>query len=374
VIVRGREGLAEAEELWRRVAWAGEQAEYEHFTAALADAEPLALFVLDGGEPAAAAAGRLRPRRLDTAIGYVRLFAPTVRALELVAGGVVARDDEAARALAGEAWSALRGSAADALLVPALPVDSPAFRALVALGGPLERQRFIPTWTRRTLVLPETFDAFLASRSRKTRSGIRYDAKKLEYALGDVGVAVHRDASQLDRLVADLESVARSTYQRALGAGFADTPEQRELLRVDLEHGWARVYVLSHAGRAIAYWLCSTHRRTITTRSTGYRADYARHRPGIYLLMRVIADACEDPSLDVLDFGPGRSDYKRHFSSDGYDERNIVVYAPHLRPRAINVARTAALGAGAGARRALDATGLTVRLKTAWRARLRGGT
>jgi CelD/BcsL family acetyltransferase involved in cellulose biosynthesis len=90
--------------------------------------------------------------------------------------------------------------------------------------------------------------------------------------------------------------------------------------------------------------------------------------------MRVIADACEDPSLDVLDFGPGRSDYKRHFSSDGYDERNIVVYAPHLRPRAINVARPAALGAGAGARRALDATGLTVRLKTAWRARLRGGT
>jgi len=372
VIARGHEAIAHIEPLWRRVAWQSEQAEFEHFVASAEDVEPLAVVVGDGE---AAAAGRLRSRRLDTAVGYLRLYAPTVRALELVSGGVVAHDAAAARELAARLWSVLVARDAEALVVPALPVDSQAFASLASLGGPLERQRLVPTWTRRRLRLPESFDAFLASRSRKVRSGIRYDAKRLEEALGTAReVTVYSDATQLDRLVADLERVAAATYQRALGAGFVDTPQARRLLRVDLEHGWARAYVLSDGARPVAFWLCSVHGRTITTRTTGYDAGYARHRPGIYLLMRVIADACADPGLDVLDFGPGRSEYKRHFSNEGYEERNIVVYAPALRPRSINVARTAILGLSAGARRALDATGGTTRLKTAWRARLRSGS
>jgi len=49
--------------------------------------------------------------------------------------------------------------------------------------------------------------------------------------------------------------------------------------------------------------------------------------------MRVIEDACADPSLDVLDFGPGDAAYKRQFSSDSRVERNVVVFAPTFRGR-----------------------------------------
>jgi CelD/BcsL family acetyltransferase involved in cellulose biosynthesis len=113
------------------------------------------------------------------------------------------------------------------------------------------------------------------------------------------------------------------------------------------------------------------HHRTITTRSTGYDPAYARYRVGIHLLMQVIEDACADPDLDVLDFGPGRSPYKQHFSDSGYQERNLVIYAPRLRPRLVNLARSTVLGAGAAARGALDSAGGTERLKTSWRRRLR---
>jgi CelD/BcsL family acetyltransferase involved in cellulose biosynthesis len=274
--------------------------------------------------------------------------------------------------LAAAAWGLLRDGSVEALAVPALPVEAPVFRAFAQLGGPLERQRFIPTWTRRRLELPETFDAFLASRSRKIRAGVRYDAKKLVDALGDgLTLAIHRDATGFDALVAQLEAVASTTYQRSLGAGFADTPEQRRVAHLALERGWLRAYVLAHDGEPVAFWLCSVHGGTITLKTTGYLPAYARYRPGIYLLMRVIEDACEDPSLEVLDFGPGRSDYKRHFSSGGYAERNLLVFAPALRPRAVNAGRTAILAGGAATRRALDAAGLTTRLRTAWRGRLR---
>ncbi len=87
--------------------------------------------------------------------------------------------------------------------------------------------------------------------------------------------------------------------------------------------------------------------------------------------MRVIEDGCSDPSLRVLDFGPGRSAYKERFSSEGYEERNLLVYAPTWQARRVNLGRTAVLGVAAAGRRALDAAGLTDRLRPAWRSRLR---
>ena len=362
---------------WSRVPWDGEQAEHAYFVAsarARADhARPFALLLFSGEEPVAAAAGRMESRRLDARIGYVRAYAPTVRVLQVVPGGIVATDASVLPPLTDALRAVLAAGEADALALPALPVETDLFAALAALGGPLERQRLIPTWTRRRLVLPGSFEEFLASRSRKVRAGIRYDAKKLLDALGDeLTVEVFRDASSFEQIVRDLDTVARATYQRALGAGFADTGERRSLLRVGLAHGWARPYVLYHRGDPIAYWLCSVHGDRITLNTTGYLPAYAPYRVGIYLLMRVIEDACADPALRVLDFGPGRSAYKQHFSSEGYDERNIVVFAPTWRGRRINVMRTAVLCIAWLGRRALDSTGLTDRLKSAWRGRLRG--
>lgn len=375
-VARSLEEVELLKRTWNAVPWTGEQAEHAYFVAAAAMksdmARPFAILVSRADEPVAALAGRVETRRLDTNIGYLRIYRPTVRILQVVPGGVVATDDESIAPLVDVVAATLAGGDAEALAVPALPVGTQLFTTFAGLGGPLERQRFVPTWTRRRLVLPGSFDEFLASRSRKIRAGIRYDAKKLLAALGDeLSVEIYRDASSLEKIVQDVESIARTTYQRALGAGFADTPDQRALARIALEHGWARAYVLYHRLSPIAYWLCSIHRDTVSLRTTGYLPEYARYRAGIYLLMRVVEDACADPALRLLDFGPGRSDYKRHFSSDGYEERNLVVFAPTFRARRINLLRTAILGTASVTRRTLDSSGLTERLKAAWRARLR---
>ena len=71
-------------------------------------------------------------------------------------------------------------------------------------------------------------------------------------------------------------------------------------------------------------------------RTGGYDEAYAEHRVGIYLLMRVIEDACADPALRVLDFGPGDAAYKQQFSNESVQERNLVVFAPTFRARRIN--------------------------------------
>lgn len=326
------------------IEWHTEQAEEAYLLA-----EPGEGVVRAAGS--AALAGRIAERRLESRIGYLRLYAPMLRVLRLV--DVVGDSAPIVRDLLHEV---------DVVTTPALPIESVEYRSLLPLNG----DPFTPTWERRLLVLPESWDAFLASRTRKIRAGIRYDMKRLEQSLDWKTLTAREWSPELEEM---LEAVARSTYQRRLGGGYS--AERSAVLRVALDNGWASVYLLFDSGKPIAYWWCANYRDTIRLNTTGYLGEYAHLRPGIYLLMHVIQDAIKY-RFRVLDFGPGRSDYKRHFSNDSYLERNLVLYAPTFRAQRARVVRTGIAAATLGARRALDATGATQRVKTAWRRKLRG--
>lgn len=343
MILRGRDEVEARAGEWARIAWPSEQGELPYFLAE--PGEPLALL-----DPPAALVGKVDERRLESRIGYLRAYAPRLRILRAAA---VAGD---AAALARRALQEV-----DVVSVPALPLDSVEYRALAPLASGRHG-----SWTRRRLLLPESFDAFLAGLGRKSRSGVRYDARRLEEAL-DARVDIVRRPG--DAPIAAIDSIARTTYQRRLGAGFS--LERAGLLRVALAHGWARVFLLYDGETPVAFWWCAVHGDTIRLNTTGYLERYAPQRPGIYLLMRVIEDAIADPALRVLDFGPGRSAYKRHFSNDGYEERNLLLFASTFRAQRARAIRAGVDVVARGARRALDATGGTQRLKTTWRRRLR---
>lgn len=375
-IVRTLEAVEQVRPLWDRVAWGREEAAYEYFVTRLRTRPevlgPFAIFVSDGDGPVAALAGRLESRQLKTSLGYKVVYAPRVRLLHVLDGGIVVGDPAALEPLLEALRAELAAGRVDTVGFPPLELGSQLYTAFNSLGGPLERQPLITAWTRRRLALPGSFEEFVASRSSNTRWRIRRDGKRLLAALGEqLSVEIIRDPSGLDRLVRDADRVARSTYQRALGAGFSDTPEQRALAAVGLEHGWVRGYLLYLGGEPIAYWLCSVYGGTILIRTAGFDNAYAEHRTGIYLLMRVIEDACADPALHVLDFGPGDAAYKQQFSNESWQERNLVIFAPTFRARRINLTRTLILAPVRVARRILDATRLTDRVRARWRKRLR---
>lgn len=375
-IARTVDQIEELRTVWDVLPWEREEAELDNFLARLRARSnaigPYAIVVYRGDEPVSGLIGRIESRELKTNLGYRVVYAPSLRVLQIVDGGLVAADVAAIPPLVAALGDALARGDAQAAALPPLPVESELFARFGALGGPLERQRFVPTWTRRRLVLPESFDAFLASRSWETRRGIKKTANRLRAKFGDqMRVEVLREPASLDRLVHDLDQVASLTYHRAVGAGFADTPEHRELARIGLESGRTRAYVLYHGEQPIAYWLCSVYRGTMYLQTTGFDNAYAHDRVGIYLLMRLFEDACADPAIDVIDFGPGDADYKRLYTNDGVPERNLFVFAPTFRARRINATRTAILGLALGARRALDAVNATDRLKALWRKRLR---
>jgi CelD/BcsL family acetyltransferase involved in cellulose biosynthesis len=244
--------------------------------------------------------------------------------------------------------------------------------AFERLGGPIRRQRRTRPHRRWRLVLPATFDEFLASRSANTRWRLRRDARRIDAAFGgELAFEILREPADFDRLFADVERVARSTYQRALGTGFMDTPERRAVTAVGLERGWVRAYVLYRRADPIAFWVCSLYRGTLLIRQTGYDQQYAELRVGLYLLTRAIEHAISDPQIAVVDFGQGEAAYKQQLGSESFDERDLLLFAPSVRGVRINLTRNAILGAAELSRRAVDAAQLTDRIRTGWRGRLR---
>jgi SAM-dependent methyltransferase len=375
-VARGVEDVERLRPIWSEITWGREEAEIDYFLARVAakhDATaPLAIVVRRGDRPIAALAARLETRPLETVFGNRVVYAPRLRVLQVVDGGVVASDPAGIEPLVRALRAELADGTADVATIPPLPIGSALYAVFSDGADPLEQQRCLHAWSRRRLVLPSSFDEFLASRTRKIRFGIRYDAKKLLEALGDeLSVSVLAEPSDYEQLMRDLELVARLTYQRGAGAGFADTPEQRALMQIGLEHGWIRAFVLYRQKEPIAFWLCAVYGGVILLKTTGFDPAYARHRVGIYLLMRVIEHACDDPTLNVLDFGPGDAEYKRHFSSESHLERNLALYAPTLHARTVNLLRSSILGSARAGRRLSDSVDLTDTIRARWREGLR---
>ena len=359
--------------LWDQVPWQREEAEREFFLARAQErpdtVAPFAVIAVEGGKPVGALSGRIDVRDLPASIGYRRLYRPRVRLLHVLDGGIYAGG--ALDEIVASVGDALRHGEFEAVALPFLATDSPVLSAFESLAGPVRRRRG-RVQPRRRLTLPTSYDDYLASLSHKTRKGIRRDARALAERFGDaLSVEIVRGPAGFDRLVAGAERVAQATYQRALGSGFADTPERRAATKIGLERGWIRGYLLSSADAPIAFWICSVYRGTLLLQLTGYDQSFAELRVGLYLLLRVIEDAIADPEIHTVDFGPGDAGYKRQLSNESHLERDLLVFAPTVRGVRVNMTRNAILGAAALARRALDAAHLTDRVRTGWRGRLR---
>src|SRR5262249_14735800 len=125
--------------LWERVPWESDGAVLDLFLARVRSRpgviRPFAAVVVDGDEPVAAAAGRVEATALRTSVGYRVLYAPTVRMLRVVDGGLVAPVPAAVAPLLGALDATLARGEAEAVTLPALPVDSALFAAVSRLGG-----------------------------------------------------------------------------------------------------------------------------------------------------------------------------------------------------------------------------------------------
>jgi hypothetical protein len=335
---------------------------------------PHVLLAYRGETPDAMLAGRLEERTIPIKFGYINLRSPRIRVLDLIDGGL--RGDatyENVGVLVGHILKSLRQGKIDLAIFEHLRVDSLLYQVVHKLSRGVERGVPRGRTTHRYLELPENSEELYKLLPPEHRQNYRRKGRKLlKDFSGDVGIKCYNSSCDLDLIFREIETIARKTYQRGLGFGFADTPEMRGRFELAASKGWLRVFILYVAGKPVAYWTATAYSGMLCGDQIGYDPEFRRYSPGMYLSLATIGDMCdhrENHNISKVDYGIGDAEYKSLLSNRCYEEEDVLIYGHTLRGIGINTISTPVFLADRFAKRMLAKSKLLVRAKRLWRDR-----
>ncbi len=331
---------------------------------------PHVLVLYRNNSPVAMLVGRLVESSVSVRLGYAKLFATRARSLTFIQGGLAGYfSAENAQLLVSEVVRSLRSGEADLAEFRFLKTDSPLYRSILQLPGFFLRDRFPLVQPHWSMKLPEKPEDVSNSLSGHERRQIRRRAKQIEadYS-GKVRVERFTSIGDGEQIFADIEEVARKTYQRGLGVGFFNDKESRERFRFEAGKGWLRVHIMYVADKPCAFWMGSLYQGVFHSGDVGYDPAYKKYEIGKQLLARVLEDLCREKARQV-DFGLGDADWKQRFGDMKWEEASVSIFAPNLRGLGMNLCRTPILMTEKAAKRALERTQILARIKKLWRKR-----
>lgn len=336
---------------------------------------PHILVASRNGLPEAILVGRLERVELSPNIGYTHLLKIRARKLSFLHGGALGRiTEENSLALTKAIIGNLGTGEADLAAVNYLEVDSPLYTAAKETPTFCLRDHAPQTQFHRSMKIPVGPEDFYKRLSGKVRKNLKWQAKKLQNDFaGQVTIKSYPKAGCLDQMFRDIEQIASSSYQRALGAGFVDSAEMRSRMQLALERDWLRAYVLYICDKACAFWVGTAYRGVLYSNFMGYKREYARYSPGMYLVVSVIEGLCRESGprrIERVDFGLGDAQYKEVLSDQEWKEGTLSIFAPSLKGLSANLLLTPPVLIDKWAKSALEKTGLLQAIKTTWRRRL----
>ena len=373
-VLRTWEELREIEQYWRTCA-VNPNADYDFFKLIVAVRpeilHPYVIVADRDGRPEYVLVGRKERCRLDVKIGYATLLRPKVTLITFIHGGELGTlNGLAAAEVLRMLVQRLQAGDADAASFTHLRQDSMLSQAMEAMPGFFSCDPFPVRQPHRALELPDEVARFFAGLSPKVRKNQKWQAKKLHQAFPDqVLIRCYRKVSDLDCMFSEVERIAKQTYQRGLGVGFADTAEMRQRMALAASRGWLRAYVLNLGREPAAFWIGTLYRGVFYSDSMGYNTAFGHHSPGTYLLVKVIEEFCaEEPrQVSKIDFGLGDAQYKQVFGTENWSDKSAYVYAPTSRGLALKALRLLAASADRTARSVARKLRLEARIKTGWR-------
>lgn len=199
--------------------------------------------------------------------------------------------------------------------------DSPALGTLTdTLAERGDEMRHLPVARSPILDLPETVDAFMASRSRNYRKKVREYERRCNRDLA-ASVRMSQTPEELERDMAALVSLHHKRWNGTSRAFRTDEYRRfhREVAARLMSRGWMRMFTLETASRPLAMLYCFAYGHRYYYYQGGWDPDYASYRVGLVLMHRVVQQAIAEEAR-VFDFLRGEEEYKyrwatRHVSS-----------------------------------------------------------
>ncbi len=333
---------------------------------------PYVLQVRRDGHACALLVGQVVPTRLPWRIGYKTVLVSNVRVLEVLHGGLLGEHSpEVCDRLFDAVHAELQQGRIHAAHLRRAPSGSPLHLAFQNRPSVICRDRMAPTALHWQLSLPDSFAAFRARQSKKTREDMARFDNRLRKQFGP-GIAVERlrHAHQVPDCMRTIDGIAARTYQRGLGAGFQDDADTRARWCTAAAQGMLWAHVLRLDGEPAAFVSGYALGDTLHLEHLGFDPRFRRFQPGTWLLFRVIEEACADPALRRIDFGSGDADYKRRYCTDSDQEVSVFVFAPTAHGAWLSAVRSTTSWLTVGLSRVLARAGLLTWLKGRWRRRL----
>lgn len=334
---------------------------------------PHVIVVCRNGQPDAIFVGRLDHRPLDRVrVGYIHVR-PQVTVLYFVYGALRGNSSaENCELIIRQICASLSQREADLAYLNYLGEDSHIYELAKKMPGFLCRDRICESQLHFSRKLPRSLEEFYGSLSPNARWQAKSKQKKLAKAFGSAArVRCFQEPAELDNLFRDAEVVAKSSYQRGLGVGFADTPEERRRLDFKAEKGWLRAYILYIEDRPSAFWIGDLNEGVFGSEYLGFDTTFAKYSPGMCLILKVIEGFCEGgENVSGIDFASGQAQYKETLSDRVWRETSVFIFGPSLRGIALNLVKTSAVGIDHALKNVLERTGLLQKIKKSWRGRL----
>jgi hypothetical protein len=175
-----------------------------------------------------------------------------------------------------------------------------------------------PVWLLR--FPPRPADYWTERHSSKARWRFRRKAKQLETLLGEeVQLRCIRGASEVPDFVDSAAKVSAVSWQgRRLGRGIDGSARDRSFIGHTAELGALRAYLLGSASRPVAFAVCYQWQGHFAYQIPAYDPEFAEASPGTVLLYRILQDLAAQDVPQVVDFGPGRHEYKSRFGTESY--------------------------------------------------------
>jgi len=200
-----------------------------------------------------------------------------------------------------------------------------------------KRLTYVPRQYERYYVdLSTTYDEYLDSFSRKSRSNLRRKLRKFERRTdGNLRVATYKSEKELEEFYVHARSISEKTYQeRLLDAGLPVDAGFRVQMLKEARNGNVRAYLLFMRERAVAYLYSPIRNGVVQYAFLGYLPDHADLSPGTVLLWLVMEELFSEAKHRLFDFTEGgdssKHSQKRLFSTGSV--RCADVYSMRLTP------------------------------------------
>lgn len=335
---------------------------------------PHVLVVYRWGVPDAILVGRIDLGPFTCRLGYLHIE-PRAQMMVFVYGALRGNPSrENCDLMLSEILRSLSQGEADLAYMNFLREGSDLLQLAMKKPRLVSRDCILSTQSHFAAMLPPTAEEYYQSLSvgGKVSKKRRYRDLHRDF-VGRIEIKCFRDASEIDAMIQDVEQVAKTSYQRGLGVGFANTPARREGLRLMAARGWLRAYVLYLGDRPCSYLIGDINQGIFGADYNGFDPEFGKYSPGMFLMTKIIEGFCsaEGERVTGIDFGPGYAQYKEILSNQQWQETAVHIFAPSVKGVSLNLTRTVVAGADRAIKNVLARMGLLSKIKKQLRERAR---